>query len=162
MSAVLEMKHIAKSFSGNKVLLDVDLTVEEGEVHALLGENGAGKSTLMKILGGIYTKDAGSILINGRKRMTLLCSFAASEPLFKINGQTWIFRGDVLLRNFDVVDVDRTVIFIHGTQWMPQSGNGYTLQIEQPEFALESLCISVIIDAFASGGECTQTAAELN
>lgn len=67
MSAVLEMKHIAKSFSGNKVLLDVDLTVEEGEVHALLGENGAGKSTLMKILGGIYTKDAGSILINGRE-----------------------------------------------------------------------------------------------
>ena len=67
VSAVLEMKHIAKSFSGNKVLLDVDLTVEEGKVHALLGENGAGKSTLMKILGGIYTKDAGSILINGRE-----------------------------------------------------------------------------------------------
>lgn len=67
VSAVLEMKHIAKSFSGNKVLLDVDLTVEEGEVHALLGENGAGKSTLMKILGGIYTKDVGSILINGRE-----------------------------------------------------------------------------------------------
>ena len=67
VSAVLEMKHIAKSFSGNKVLLDVDLTVEEGEVHALLGENGAGKATLMKILGGIYTKDAGSILINGRE-----------------------------------------------------------------------------------------------
>ena len=103
-----------------------------------------------------------SIFINGRKCMTLLCSFAASEPLFKINGQTWIFRGDVLLRNFDVVDVDRTVIFIHGAQWRPQSGNGYTLQIEQPEFALESLCISVVIDAFASGGECTQTAAELN
>lgn len=67
VSAVLEMKHIAKSFSGNKVLLDVDLTIEEGEVHALLGENGAGKSTLMKILGGIYTKDAGSIFINGRE-----------------------------------------------------------------------------------------------
>lgn len=67
VSAVLEMKYIAKSFSGNKVLLDVDLTVEEGEVHALLGENGAGKSTLMKILGGIYTKDAGSIFINGRE-----------------------------------------------------------------------------------------------
>lgn len=67
MSAVLEMKHIAKSFSGNKVLLDVDFTVEEGEVHALLGENGAGKSTLMKILGGIYTKDAGSIFIKGKE-----------------------------------------------------------------------------------------------
>ena len=61
--------------------------------------------------------------------MTLLCSFVASEPLFKINGQTWVFRGDVLLRNFDVVDVDRTVIFIHGTQWMSQSGNSYILQM---------------------------------
>ena len=104
----------------------------------------------------------GSIIMNSRKRITLLCSFAASEPLFKISGQTWVFRGDVLLRNFDVVGVDRTVIFIHGKQWTPQAGNGYTLQIEQPEFAIESLCISVVIDAFASGGECTQTAAELN
>lgn len=67
MSSLLEMKNIAKSFSGNKVLIGVNLTVEEGEVHALLGENGAGKSTLMKILGGIYTKDAGEIYINGKE-----------------------------------------------------------------------------------------------
>lgn len=65
MSVVLEMKNISKSFSGNVVLNDVSLSVEEGEVHALLGENGAGKSTLMKILGGIYQKDGGTILING-------------------------------------------------------------------------------------------------
>ena len=104
----------------------------------------------------------GRVLINGENRLTLLCSFAASEPLFKIKGQTWVFRGDVLLGNFDVVDVDRTVIFIHGKQWTPQVRNGYTLQIEQPEFVIESLCISVLIDAFASSGECTQTVAELN
>jgi len=65
MSTLLEMKNIDKSFTGNKVLTDVNLSVEEGEVHALLGENGAGKSTLMKILGGIYTKDNGTITING-------------------------------------------------------------------------------------------------
>lgn len=65
--SLLEMKNIAKSFSGNKVLLNVNLQVEEGEVHALLGENGAGKSTLIKILGGIYTKDSGEIYINGKE-----------------------------------------------------------------------------------------------
>ena len=66
MSSLLEMEHICKSFSGVKVLDDVNLVVESGEVHALLGENGAGKSTLIKILGGIYTKDSGVIKINGK------------------------------------------------------------------------------------------------
>ncbi|MDO4260855.1 MAG: sugar ABC transporter ATP-binding protein [Eubacteriales bacterium] len=61
------MKDISKSFSDNKVLDRVRLSVEAGEVHALLGENGAGKSTLMKILGGIYSRDEGEILINGER-----------------------------------------------------------------------------------------------
>ena len=67
VSVLLEMKDISKSFSDNKVLNGVQLSVEAGEVHALLGENGAGKSTLMKILGGIYSKDSGVIYINGEK-----------------------------------------------------------------------------------------------
>lgn len=64
-TALLEMKGISKSFPGVKVLDQVDFTLYSGEVHALMGENGAGKSTLMKILGGIYTKDSGSISVNG-------------------------------------------------------------------------------------------------
>jgi ribose transport system ATP-binding protein len=62
---LLEMKGISKSFPGVKVLDQVDFVLHSGEVHALMGENGAGKSTLMKILGGIYTKDGGSISVNG-------------------------------------------------------------------------------------------------
>jgi ribose transport system ATP-binding protein len=62
---ILSMRHISKSFFGVPVLDDVDLEVEKGEVHALLGENGAGKSTLMNILGGVYTKDAGTVEVNG-------------------------------------------------------------------------------------------------
>ncbi|WP_261305426.1 sugar ABC transporter ATP-binding protein [Paenibacillus andongensis] len=64
-SKLLEMKGISKSFPGVKVLEQVDFTLHRGEVHALMGENGAGKSTLMKILGGIHTKDSGSITVNG-------------------------------------------------------------------------------------------------
>ena len=62
----LEMEGITKRFPGVLALDDVSLTVYPGEVLALVGENGAGKSTLMKILSGVYTKDAGSILIEGR------------------------------------------------------------------------------------------------
>src|SRR5215213_610424 len=62
---LLQMRGITKSFFGVPVLDAVDLDVEAGEVHALVGENGAGKSTLMKILAGAYQPDAGSILLDG-------------------------------------------------------------------------------------------------
>ena len=63
----LEMRGINKSFAGNTVLADVNLSARAGEVHALVGENGAGKSTLMKILAGVYQPDAGEILIDGQR-----------------------------------------------------------------------------------------------
>lgn len=64
---VLRMEGISKSFSGVKVLCDVNLDLIKGEVHVLVGENGAGKSTLMKILAGVYTLDSGTIELNGRR-----------------------------------------------------------------------------------------------
>lgn len=63
---VVSMRHIHKSFPGVKALDDVQLTLREGEVMALLGENGAGKSTLMKILSGVYTRDSGELIIMGK------------------------------------------------------------------------------------------------
>ena len=65
--ALLEMKGIKKSFSGVPVLKGVDLTVSEGEIHALLGENGAGKSTLMNILTGTIPFDGGEIKFDGQE-----------------------------------------------------------------------------------------------
>ena len=59
------MRHIHKSFPGVRALKDVDFTLCEGEIHALMGENGAGKSTLIKVLTGVYAKDEGEICLKG-------------------------------------------------------------------------------------------------
>ncbi|KLT18026.1 sugar ABC transporter ATP-binding protein [Neobacillus vireti] len=64
---ILEMKGISKAFPGVQALSNVDLELRSGEVLALLGENGAGKSTLMKVLTGIYQKDEGSIVYQGKE-----------------------------------------------------------------------------------------------
>lgn len=64
---ILTMKDIDKSFPGVHALDHVNFEVRRGEVHALMGENGAGKSTLMKVLTGIYTKDSGSIIYEGKE-----------------------------------------------------------------------------------------------
>ena len=63
----VEMKHINKTFGPVKANQDVNFELEQGEIHALLGENGAGKTTLMRILYGLYKADSGEILINGEK-----------------------------------------------------------------------------------------------
>lgn len=63
----IEMKDIYKSFGKNDVLKGVDFTLNDGEIHALVGENGAGKSTLMNILSGVLSKDNGEILIDGKE-----------------------------------------------------------------------------------------------
>lgn len=66
MQPFLEMRGISKTFPGVKALGGVNLTVQQGEVHAIAGENGAGKSTLMKIMTGVFHADAGGmILIHG-------------------------------------------------------------------------------------------------
>ncbi|MBQ6589823.1 MAG: sugar ABC transporter ATP-binding protein [Butyrivibrio sp.] len=65
-SRVLEMRGICKEFPGVKALQNVDFSLNKGEIHALMGENGAGKSTLIKVLTGVYSKDAGTISLQGQ------------------------------------------------------------------------------------------------
>ncbi|RHG51407.1 sugar ABC transporter ATP-binding protein [Ruminococcus sp. AF37-6AT] len=71
--SLLCMRNICKSFNGIPVLKQVELTIEKGEVHALLGENGAGKSTLMNILAGVFPADSGEMEFDEKKikKMTI-------------------------------------------------------------------------------------------
>ena len=70
----LEMRGVHKRFGATQALAGVDLTVQAGEVHALLGQNGAGKSTLMKVLSGAIQPDAGDMSIDGAR-------YAPADPL---------------------------------------------------------------------------------
>jgi len=63
---LLEMRGISKAFPGVQALDEAKLELKSGTVHALMGENGAGKSTLMKILTGVYTGDAGTVIVHGQ------------------------------------------------------------------------------------------------
>ena len=67
MKPIIELRHITKRFPGIVANDDVSLTIQKGEIFALLGENGAGKSTLMSILFGMYEPDEGEIFIRGEK-----------------------------------------------------------------------------------------------
>ena len=67
MSIILETHNLSKQFPGTKALDNVSFSLEEGEIHAMVGENGAGKSTLMNIISGIFKPDSGELYISGKK-----------------------------------------------------------------------------------------------
>ena len=62
---LLDVRNTDKKFNGVYALKDLNFSLDAGEIHGLVGENGAGKSTFIKILGGVYKRDGGSILWDG-------------------------------------------------------------------------------------------------
>ena len=95
---LLQMKKITKHFPGVLALDNVDFTLYEDEVHALVGENGAGKSTLMKILGGAYIADSGEIFLDGKK-------IEINNPIDGINnGINVVYQELVLAPHLSVVE----------------------------------------------------------
>ena len=81
---LLDVKSVDKKFNGVYALKGLDFSLGEGEVHGLIGENGAGKSTFIKILGGVYKRDVGNILWNGKD----LPEVIRPEESRKLGGRT--------------------------------------------------------------------------
>ena len=95
---VLTMRGIDKNFPGVRALHNVDFTLRAGEVHALMGENGAGKSTLIKVLTGVYGKDAGVISIDGKE-----VSIRSPQDAQK-NGISTVYQEITLCPNLTVAE----------------------------------------------------------
>ena len=99
-NTVLTMRGIYKSFPGVRALQNVDFTLLEGEIHALMGENGAGKSTLIKVLTGVYTKDAGEICIKGSNKPVSIKSPQEAQKL----GISTVYQEITLCPNLTVAE----------------------------------------------------------
>ncbi|GAB3839237.1 ATP-binding cassette domain-containing protein [Kribbella italica] len=96
--AVLELRGISKNFGAVAALTDVDLSVDAGQVVAIVGDNGAGKSTLVKVLSGVHAPDAGQVLFEGRE--VTINGPAAAHRL----GIATVFQDLALCENLSVVE----------------------------------------------------------
>ena len=97
---VLSMRKISKAFPGVQALQDVDFTLKKGEIHALMGENGAGKSTLIKVLTGVYPKDAGYIHVAGNEKEITIKSPQEAQNL----GISTVYQEITLCPNLTVAE----------------------------------------------------------
>ncbi|MDO5422366.1 MAG: sugar ABC transporter ATP-binding protein [Eubacteriales bacterium] len=94
------MKNISKSFPGVRALQNVDFSLCEGEIHALMGENGAGKSTLIKVLTGVYGKDSGEIYLKGENGAVNIHSPQGAQKL----GISTVYQEITLCPNLTVAE----------------------------------------------------------
>ena len=110
----IEMKGIVKAFGSNQVLKNAGFFLKDGEVHALMGENGAGKSTLMKILTGVYTRDAGTVLVDGKEvvyknpqeaeKAGIVFIYQELNVLFDLTVEENLFMGKEITKGFGICD----------------------------------------------------------
>ena len=110
----IEMKGIDKSFGTNQVLKNAGFFLKDGEIHALMGENGAGKSTLMKILTGVYTRDAGTVLVDGQEvvyknpqeaeQAGIVFIYQEINSLFDLTVEENLFMGKEITKGFGICD----------------------------------------------------------
>ena len=156
----IEMKGICKSFGTNQVLTDAGFVLADGEVHALMGENGAGKSTLMKILTGVYTKDAGTVLVDGAEvnyrnpqeaeKAGIVFIYQELNVLFDLTVEENLFMGKEITKKFGICDKKamrekaRQVMERMGVQ-IPVNATMSELSVGQQQMV--EICKALMVDA---------------
>ena len=110
----IEMRGIDKAFNGNVVLKNAGFLLDHGEIHALMGENGAGKSTLMKILTGVYTRDAGTVIVDGQEvhyknlqeaeKAGIIFIHQELNVMFDLTVEENMFMGKEITKGFGICD----------------------------------------------------------
>ena len=100
--ALLEVKNISKGFDGKKIIENIHLTLNKGEIVSLLGVSGVGKTTLFNVIAGILPADTGEILLN-------------DEPIGKVTGKvSYMLQKDLLLPHLTILDNVALPMFIQG------------------------------------------------
>ena len=156
----IEMKGIDKSFGTNQVLKNAGFYLKDGEVHALMGENGAGKSTLMKILTGVYTRDAGTVYVDGKEvlykspqeaeKAGIVFIYQELNVLFDLTVEENLFMGKEITKGFGICDkkamrekaqeiMDRMGVNIPVTALMSDLSVGQQQMVE--------ICKALMVDA---------------
>ena len=104
---MLQIRHVSKSFPGVRALNDVSADFLPGEVHAIVGENGAGKSTLIKIICGIYTPDAGEVLLDGEPIVLHNYKDALDRKINLVSQEIQVIPKSTVAENIMLDKIDR-------------------------------------------------------
>ncbi len=141
----LEIKGISKTFANIHANDKIDLTLEQGEIHALLGENGAGKSTLMNIISGLYQPDEGSILLNGKPVKIQTPHDAINLGIGMIHQHFMLIPGFTVLENIILGKETKRGPFLDlgkAKQDILNLSKGYGLSVD-PDAVVENLSVGL-------------------
>lgn len=158
---LVDMKNISKSFFGIQILFDVDMQLEAGEIHCLVGENGAGKSTLIKALCGLYRDYTGDIIVDGQPISMVSAQRSREAGIFSVqqhrdlvptmNAVENIFLGNYIRKKSGAIDYK--AMRRKAEEYLTQFEIDIDLEIPVSELKVSEQEIIAICKATASDGK---------